>query len=44
MNAKISVFGICVEMIIYLLLDNFHDCTFNIQEFVKLQSFTKCLR
>ena len=30
MNAKISVFVICVEAIIYLLLYNLHDCTFNI--------------
>ena len=28
MNAKISVFAICVEVIIYLLLHNLHDCTF----------------
>ena len=28
MNAKISVFVICVEAIIYLLLHNFHDSTF----------------
>ena len=28
-NAKISVFVICVEAIIYLLLRNLHDCTFN---------------
>ena len=28
MNAKISVFVICVETIIYLLLHNLHDCTF----------------
>ena len=28
MNAKISVFFICVEVIIYLLLYNLHDCTF----------------
>ena len=27
--AKISVFVICVEEIIYLLLYNLHDCTFN---------------
>ena len=26
---KISVFVICVEAIIYLLLYNLHDCTFN---------------
>ena len=29
MNAKISVLVICVETIIYLLLDNLHDFTFN---------------
>ena len=29
MNAKISMFVICVEAIIYLLLYNLHDCTFN---------------
>ena len=28
MNAKISVFVICVESIIYLLSYNLHDCTF----------------
>ena len=28
MNAKTSVFVICIEEIIYLLLYNFHDCTF----------------
>ena len=28
-NAKISVFVICVEAIIYLLSYNLHDCTFN---------------
>ena len=27
-NAKISVFVICVEVIVYLLLYNLHDCTF----------------
>ena len=27
-NAKISVFFICVETIIYLLLYNLHDCNF----------------
>ena len=30
MNAKISVFVICVEVIIYLLLYNLHDCSFKI--------------
>ena len=29
MSARISVFVICVEAIIYLLLYNLHDCTFN---------------
>ena len=28
MNAKVSVFVICVKAIIYLLLYNLHDCTF----------------
>ena len=28
MNAKISVFVVCVEAIIYLLLYSLHDCTF----------------
>ena len=28
-NAKISVLVICVEVIIYLLLHNLHDCNFN---------------
>ena len=31
MNAKISAFVICVEVIIYLLLYNLDDCTFNNQ-------------
>ena len=30
MNAKISVFVICVEAIIYLLLCNLPDYTFNV--------------
>ena len=29
MQMKISVFVICVEAIIYLLLYNLHDCNFN---------------
>ena len=28
MSAKISVFGIFIKAIIYLLLYNLHDCTF----------------
>ena len=31
MNAKISVFAICVEVIIYLLIYNLHGCTFKAQ-------------
>ena len=30
MNAKISVFVICVETIIYLLVYKLHDCTFKL--------------
>ena len=30
MNTKISVFVICVEAIMYLLLCDLHDCTFKI--------------
>ena len=30
MNVKISVFVICIETIIYLLLYNLHDCTFKV--------------
>ena len=33
MNAKISVFAFCVEVIIYLLLHNLHDCTFKVTKF-----------
>ena len=29
MNAKIAVFVICVEAIIYLLLNNLRECIFN---------------
>ena len=29
-HAKISVFVICVEAIMYLLLHNLHDCTFKV--------------
>ena len=29
MNGKISVVVICVEVTIYLLLYNLHDCTFD---------------
>ena len=32
MNAKISVFAICVEAIIYLELYNFHDRTFKVKD------------
>ena len=30
MNGKLSVFVICIDAIIYMLLYNFHDCTFKI--------------
>ena len=30
MNVKFSVFVICIEAIIYLLLYNLHGCTFNL--------------
>ena len=33
MNAKISMFFICIEAIVYLLLYNLHDCTFNFIKF-----------
>ena len=36
-NAKISVPAICVEALIYLLLYDLHDCSFNIVR--KLRSF-----
>ena len=36
MNAKISVFVIGVEAIIYLLLNNVQDCTFKILGFLRL--------
>ena len=29
MNVEISVYVVCIEAIIYLLLYNLHDCTFN---------------
>ena len=31
MNAKISMFVICVEAITYLFLRDLHDCTFNLK-------------
>ena len=54
MNAKISIFVFCIEVIIYLLLYNLHDCTnsntileleHNFNIFSKyLQPLTKYLR
>ena len=32
MNAKISVIALCVKVIIYLLLHNLHDYTFNLMK------------
>ena len=40
MNAKISVFVICVETIIYLSLYNLHDCTFFFNYFSFLYKFS----
>ena len=43
MNARISVFVICVEAIIYLLPHNLHDCTFNVYKSVrKAHLWTVC--
>ena len=39
MNAKITVFVICVERIIYWLLFNLHDSTFIV--FMSLRSFQR---
>ena len=41
MNAEITVFVISVEVIIYWLLHNWHECTFNIfrKALVKNQHF-----
>ena len=33
MSAKISVFVTCVEVIIYLLIYNLHDCTFKAEKY-----------
>ena len=41
MDAKISVFVICVEAIIYLLLYNLHDCTFNMKQKQKQLQYVK---
>ena len=40
MNAKLSVFVIGVEVIIYLLLYNLHDCTFKCAN-PKIQHFSE---
>ena len=32
LNGKISLFFICIEAITYLLLHNFHGCTFKINK------------
>ena len=36
MNAKISVFNICVEAIIHLLLYSLHDCTYKHSKLEKI--------
>ena len=43
MNAKISVFFICVEAIIYLLLCNLHDCTLHIFKISEILIFALLL-
>ena len=43
MNAKISVFVTCVKAIIYLLLYNLHDCTFNFNVYVNVNISVKSL-
>ena len=44
MNAKISVSSICVGTIIYLLLYNLHDCTFNNKLLIILKTYVHYLR
>ena len=41
MNAKISVFVICVKAIKYLLLHNLHDYNFNKDDFPVMCCFAK---
>ena len=41
MNAKISVFVVCVEAIISLLLHNLHDCTFKFTVGGKVPTFNE---
>ena len=43
MNLKKLVFVICVEEIIYLLLYNLHDCTFNTHEIFFQMSNRNCV-
>ena len=44
-NARISVFVICVEMIVYLLLYNLHDCTFKtFKIFLSEKNYLTCLK
>ena len=39
MNAKISVFATCVEVIIDLLIHNLHDCIFNVIRLPNYETF-----
>ena len=39
MNVTISVFVVCVEAMIYLLLHNLHDCTFKGELHLSLKIF-----
>ena len=44
MNAKISMFVICVKAIIYLLSYNMHDCTFKRARNVNWHKYKKSLK
>ena len=37
LNAKVSVVVICLQAIIYLLLYNLYDCTFNTEEAIGMR-------
>ena len=43
MNMKISMFVICAEAILYLLLYNLHDCTFNLKKAIVNTQHAKIL-
>ena len=43
MNVKVSVFVTSFEAIMYLLLNNLHDCTFKVLKQMEYSSTTKQL-